>query len=971
MKRLIAMTALFLIIVLQPVSGQTADRFLFQSAEQRFRSGDYTVALERYDQLLREHPSSELIPDVQFRRAVTYYQIGRYQDAVELFDRIQVRYRSTRFLQFVPYYQGLSHFQIGNYQQAVDILSMVQVRDDGLRHEARLYIIRSQIALGRTAAAADGLESLLRVSGLSPEIRGISAALYVSLLNDLEEYSEVISFIDSSDISAVPEEWRAQILLFYAEALFHEGFWEEAKELYETISNESVEIATVAFQRLFIIAQSGGNLEEVASVIQRAEQVLAGRSNVLRDFWLRVGLSSFQAKSYDIAELYLRRVWDLRGIHPVDAVVPLYLAELAELRGDVAYANSVLQVYLEQNMNDTVLFRLASLQAKSGNWESAQNSIAQFRTLYPSSPLFPQASYLHAYVFQQQGRHRETLGIIRDLQSRGLTSNLHQDLLRLEAQAHRFVGDSARAIDSFRDYLSLRPEDVAAAVEYITLLFEQDRFLSVEQEAGSVLERFPDLSTERPTDYAKLSYLRGLSAVTAADFEAAVQHFEPFSMIDPGLIQPDSDIEAMYPYNLFYHAWSHYQLGDFSSALGLFRRIISNHPGSAIAPRALYLAAWSAFADGNFAESENILRRSADFDFDTELAADVKYLLAQSLVEQRKELDALNAYRNVFADYSGSRRAQEARYGYAETLLRLERRAQAAEAFAAVHERYPDSYLGQDALFRQAELLYRDGEYRSVQEILFQYRTRYPDGNRIDEALYLGARSAEELTEPSGALLLWNRLVQEHRDSPYRFDAMMNAARLHRARAEYRSALNLVSEANSRYPEQSAAAGGQRIANELVLLVGGLSEREAELRVQIEQSGGAGSNDGRAAILELGRLLTYDTFEGEASVDRILPQLQAVSRMSGENADQAAEAHLLLGEYYFRNNSLERAAESFLEAASTVVSDRDLLARSLFRGAEVLVRDNRMNAARDLVDRIQQNFPQTQWSEAAGRLIKD
>lgn len=966
------MCLLLVLIAVHPAISQTGDRFLYQSAEQRFRAEDYPIALERYEQFLREYPASELVPDVQFRRAVVLFYLGRYQESADLLGRVQARYRSTRYLPFVPFYLGMAQFQLGQYDRAVRSLQSVQVRDPSIQNEARLYIARSQLAMDNTDQAAADLSFLLNDATVSNDIRGFAGALYVSLLYDQQRYAEIPAVMEGIVEQEVSEQWMGQLELFHAEALFFLDELEAAEQLFEQLTAADLEISTVAFQRLFLIAQRSGTSEDVAGVIRRAEQVLAGRSEVLKDFWMRVGLSSFQNEEFRLADLYLRRVWDLRGIHSVDEIVPLYLAEIAEQRGDVDQGIVVLQDFLEQESSPTALFRLAVLQSKAGQWENARSNAAQLRTMYPQSDLFARASYLHAYVLVQSDQYEDALGIIQNLRSRGMTSGIQSDLLRLEAQIHRSMDNPLDAVETFRGYLALRPDDLSATVEFITVLFEQERFAAVQDEIQDVLNSNPDMAEEHPEHFAKLSYLRGLSSVTSGDFVAAANHFAPLSELSAVQARElSSDAAELHPYNLFYHAWSYYQTGRYGQSLRLFRSIANEYPQGSLTPRAVYLAGWSAFADGDMQAAAELLRRVRSFDTDDSLTADAEYLLAQTYIELGDLAEGLVSYRRVFENFPHSNRAKEARFGYAETLVRLDRHDSAVEAFLSVTQRFPDTYIGQESLFRRAQILNDQGAYRQVQEVLFEYRTEYPNGDRIDDALFLGARIAEELNEPSGALLLWNRLIQEHRDSPYRFDAMMNAVRLHRARGEYRHALNLVSEANARYPDQAAAAGGQRIANELVLLVSGVPEREAELRVQIEQNQGASTQIGRDAILELGRTVIYESFEIASDAERAVPLLRDVTQQATQAPDQAAEAYLLLGEYQMRSERYERAAELFLDAAATVETDRDLLARSLFRGAEALINDNRSAQARELIQRIRDSFPQTQWSEAAKRLLED
>ena len=70
-------SVLFIFITLA-IFAQSLEKELFTEAENRFRSKDYELALDRYDALLRQYPVTPYLPDVQFRRAVCLYRLGKF-----------------------------------------------------------------------------------------------------------------------------------------------------------------------------------------------------------------------------------------------------------------------------------------------------------------------------------------------------------------------------------------------------------------------------------------------------------------------------------------------------------------------------------------------------------------------------------------------------------------------------------------------------------------------------------------------------------------------------------------------------------------------------------------------------------------------------------------------------------------------------------------------------------------------------
>jgi TolA-binding protein len=83
-----------------------------------------------------------------------------------------------------------------------------------------------------------------------------------------------------------------------------------------------------------------------------------------------------------------------------------------------------------------------------------------------------------------------------------------------------------------------------------------------------------------------------------------------------------------------------------------------------------------------------------------------------------------------------------------------------------------------------------------------------------------------------------------------------------------------------------------------------------------------------------------------------------------------AQGEFLLGEYYYRKNDPVKAAEEFLKAAYTNPQDRDLMAASIYRAAEMMSLAGRRADVRELVGRLEQHFPGSPWTAEARKLME-
>ncbi|MFP4637500.1 MAG: tetratricopeptide repeat protein [Spirochaetaceae bacterium] len=955
---------------------QETAREVFQQAESRFQSGDYEVALQRYETLVRDFPFSEYVPDAQFRRAVALYHLERYETALAILRRIEARYRSTRFLPLVPFWKGVALYRLGDYPDAEEELGrfLDSGEAESLRPQARLYRALILVAQNEREHAISTLEALFDEVDVA-ESESYALALLMSLYVREERYEEAADRFAGVDTELVSERWRSNVKLYGAESLRAVGRDEEALEVFLDLTDAGPTVSGTAFRRAYDLAQGLGRQDTAREVVREAERVLAGRTDVLRELWIQVGIASYEAERRDTALLYLTRVWELEDAE-LPGTVPLYLSEIYEREGRSEDALEVLEEARERGIRehgDRALLRQADLYLELDEAEAAVEALDRFHEEYPDSDFRAEGEYLRAFALYRLGRDEQAVEQASETIRAGRAGDFEENLLWLRSILYRRLGRTEEALRSLRDYLALSPDDLDARVEFSKLLFERGRHEEVLRRAGDLLEE-QEIGPERRRDvYYQLRYIEGLSHVALKDYEAALESFAHLPEEPEGFVAASegAELELMYPFVLYYEGWSHYRLSRYREAEDLFAMLLDYDEDHEFAARAAYLAGWSAFNRAASQTAAEFLRTAVSLTEEDQVWAEATLLLGRSLKETEAYTEADTQFQNIYVDRPDSPLADDALFEYAEGLERRGRLEQAVAQYRVLAERYPESRLAQEAMYRRGELLYEDERYAEARDAFSAYRSSYPDGELVAPALYWGGVSAYEVGEESGALLLWEQLIEEHRESSLRPDAMQRAAEVHRDRGDYRHALNLYSRLVARYPEQAEAMNAPGRLDELLLRIGGLSEREAEVWVRIEQNRRASTSEGRRAILEAARISIREGGSGIDQENLLIPLLRATTEYEEEDPEAAAQAHFLLGEYHLRNSRPVDARESFLRTASTDPDDRDRTAEALFRAAEASLLADRAGEARSIVERLQSAFPESEWTSEALLLLEE
>ena len=95
----------FTVITLQNQGSAYADSAQFFLADCRFRRGEYLVAATEYGYLKRSYPASPLVPEAQYKLALSYYNLSPKADL----DQEYTKKAIDEFQTFVDYYPKNEH----------------------------------------------------------------------------------------------------------------------------------------------------------------------------------------------------------------------------------------------------------------------------------------------------------------------------------------------------------------------------------------------------------------------------------------------------------------------------------------------------------------------------------------------------------------------------------------------------------------------------------------------------------------------------------------------------------------------------------------------------------------------------------------------------------------------------------------------------------------------------------------------
>ncbi len=935
MKRIVP-----IVLAVIAVTAWADDLSVFQDAERRFATGEYGLAGERYHDLIDEYPDSPLVGQSWLRIGQSQYSLGSLEQALLTFKRVAVRYLSDTVQDSVYLWLGLCEFRLERYGEAEEAFD---THLNGKPTDPALAALYRGLTREKRSDLF-GAEADLRVALDSPLYPAAMAHL-LSLYARQSRYTDSIDLWSTAGIRLPGQDpYREAILRFVADAAFEAGVVNLAEELYNELTALGTDNAQWAFFRLYLITEERGG--DARDVYRRAEQRLAAEPARLAEFWYDLGRSSYEAGRLQIAELYLRRLWDLRTGQSVPGQAILYLAYALDGQERSAEAAEIIEESLSFDFdveNERRVF-LGELHLRNGDPLRARDALdpALQSSGIAAEPIYERLVYLSATARIESGKTADALSLVRTDRFNAASVE-SQQLARQRAWLFLATGDAERAVRAYREYLSVYPEDASARRELIRALLGAGEPAAAYREGNAALGGDPD---------AELRYYTGLAAFELARYPEARD------------LLTEARARGIRTALLDYHLmWTLYRSGMIAESLEVAQTMDRAALPSALTFQVTYLQSFMLFRGGRNADAATGLVALVSRELEAGQDMQVRRLLAKVYREEGAYEEALDQYREMLLLSTSDGESAEIWREYGRLLELAGYRDQAIEELLNLHIRFGDTAAGEGALMDAATVYFSEDRFQEARDLFRLYRSEYPGGLFLDEALYRAGFSSLELGEPAAALLWWEPLIRTRPESPWVPRTMLAVALIYEERGQLRRALETAEGLIARYPDAPETDEAGLLRRRWRLELDGFSRREAELWAELDEtSPPAGSDRWFSLILELGRITIREQItlsSGRAGIVDYLRQARTFA-----DRTEAAEAGILLGEYYQRQAEFRSAIEAYLSVAELPGANDDQRAQSLYQ--VVLISSSRQQD-RETADlaaaQLKSLYPESIWSQ--------
>jgi len=671
---------------LEYFSGVPSDRGRLYWGRTLEEMGQYILAIQRYRQVLREHPESPLVDDAAFSIAEAFYRSGQNSVAVRSYRGFIEDHPDSPFVPNARYKLACVTYRSGEYDESIRQLEEVAraFPDDLVSAYSRYLIGDCHMQLGRSAEAIFSWTDVVKRFG---QTKVASAAMHkiVYAYAEDENFGQATILADEFLRRFPGDPLAARVRVLQGFAHLELGDRESAIRSFQNVLDKHVN-TDVAERALFLSAlayQQGSQPDRLITNYKFiAQKLLPTPSHWRARTYYLLGEAYYEQGLYrDSAQMY-RLV--LSG-YPKSNVAA------SSLQGLVASYSQIGEYDLALEEQERFLRALANADTEQGTNALAVGSIHFNRREY-----------------------EDALREYQEFLERNPDAPEAEVALANAADCYYRLQYYEQAVDTWKEQVRRFPDGdrMARALYRIAdTQFGLGDFAAARQSYRRLQQHDAD-----GAHAADAAFGLANCAYNLGEDDAAIEAFERFVADfprDPRVADAELGVQSAY-----------YRSGrDMNEYL-------ARNPDSAMAADLLWNEGQDAFAAGDYASAAASFERVTLDHPDSESAVQALFYLAESYYRLDQNEPALAGFRNFVLTHPDHDLAELARFRAGTVLYRLERFGEAAHEYEALRDAFPGGEYAPLALFNGAVCYQQIEDWTSAIATYREFLGNYPDHDK-------------------------------------------------------------------------------------------------------------------------------------------------------------------------------------------------------------------------------------------------
>jgi len=808
---------------------------------------DYATAAERFDGVLKQHPSgpfadqaslllaqcyhhnnlieqairqyrevvrragTQFIPDALLGLGILTFVQGEPEEAGKLFDQLIDAYPDSQLLATARFWGGRAWFEQGKLDRALDFFEQDadQHVSGPLADDIAYWIAKCKLRQGHFADSARRLALAIEEHPTSELLAEMQYDRAIALVRG-GDVEPGISALESFRQHFPDHSLAADALYLLATAQHEQSHYDKSRTHCAAFLShyDSHELAAAI---VYLLAENDFLTSRYAEAAEGYRSFLGRYPNDPQSVQarLRLGTALYRLERFDEAEPVLAEVVGADADGPFRFAL-FALGDIHFQRSEWKKAERFLGDYLSSGLDvpsaDDALLKLGLTLQRQGNHEDALRAYDRFRRHFGESPHRLQVVFEQGQALASLERFDEAKVAFEQVLAEGPDSRFAPYALNHLASIAMRRGDFTEAAERFQRVVGADADSLDEAESLVSqgqALVGAGRLSDAEQVFRSFLESHPSHRLA-PRACAQL-------AIALSRQDRHVDALESIDRVERHFAnQVDEPLRASLQYE---KAWSLKSVGRMEEAAGVYRSLLAGEVDADVRVHALLeLAAIEADAERYDSAAEllrQLHRAAADAPgtVPEELREQQTYRLAVCELKLQRFSQAAELFEEFITLFPDSEMTASASFFCGEALHRMGREDRAVVHLTRVVEEYPSHSTYGPSLLRLGQCLAKLQRWPRSEQVFAEYLSRFADSDQWFQAQFGVGWACENQDRYDEAIRAYEQVVTRH-NGPTAARAQFQIGECLFAKKKYEEAASELLKVDIlyAYPEWSAAA---------------------------------------------------------------------------------------------------------------------------------------------------------------------
>lgn len=896
----------------------SATQLIFELGKQAENEKEYGKAIDYYQRALELGLPNKKAAQAYYWMGETAATAGDTEQARQYFLTLADEYPNTDWAPKALYARGRLFLSENKYDASTDAFELLKTRypNAEITRRTAMALGESYYQQGRYEQAIGAFQDAMPY--LDEEMKTKAVLLIAESHNYLENFDQAsasyLEYINRT--KGTPEERAAHYglgWLYHKQEIYH---W--ASDEFEKASEGTDELARKAVYYKAVNEKLGSRYREAMATFRGFGERFKEGPWVEQTYY-EWAITAYEVGNYsETIEVLLPLVRDAQSADSLDWAGKIYTLLGEAYFANEEYTRSIQAFEAAEQVTDVdpavkreARFQKAWVQYSNQAYEAAQ---ANFQSLYEEVP-------------------NEDVG---------------REALFWSADAYYNMEEFGPAANQFAQFIQQYPDHELVGPAHYSLGWSYFKMGNYEQAIGPLNNFLQNYEAPETAlyPYDTDTRLRIGDAYYALDnYDQAIATYKQALDAEPG-----GD------YALFQIANSYYRSERTYDAVTTFRRFLETHPDSRLSQQAQYNIAYIYLNTGNYSQAVEEFQTVINKYPGTSWAARAQYNIGDTYYNAGDYEKAIAAYKAVMQKYPNSDYIIEAANGIEYAQASTGNPDGASSVLEDFLEENPQTSMADRLRFRKANKLMQSGDYQAAIGEFQQYIRITNNEDLLPDAHFNLASAYEQNNQMQEAVSAYQKVVQDYPDSERAGPALAALGRIATDRGNFQQSYD--------YYNQLLEQGGNKFRLEAHIGMGNaqiamnnIDEAEQEYRAALQVNS---SHD--PANVGLGKVALEQGAYQDAK--------DLLSLVAEANTTRVgAEAQYLIGVADQRSGNYKEAVQSFSKVSVLYEAFDSWVAKSLLRKAQCFIELDQPGEARQTLNTLTQNYPNTPQAQEAQRLL--